>query len=395
MKIGKKFSSWHNWMLSLAVGVISVTVVGVTISRVTNIQQKQTKSQVTAPLPQRVEVVALARLEPRGEIIRVSGSVGERVARSMVSQGDLVKAGAILAYLESYQERLAERDYVFTQLTEAKQQLQAITTYAQAQIQEAQARINQIDRPGKFELEAQQATVRELEAERELAVADLQRSERLYLQGAISKQSLDRELSKTRQAQEQVNNAKASLIKLENTLKTNLNYARDQLRSQQANLPVNQIQTAVSSAEQKLKLAEARLQHTIIRAPRAGRILRVLTYPGEAIGQGARSANTNNGIFELGDTNQMFAVAEVYETDVGLVKLGQSATITSRNGAFSKLMAGKVAEIGWQIFKNNILDDDPAANADARVVEVKIRLDDSKSVEAFTNLQVDARINVR
>jgi len=31
-----------------------------------------------------------------------------------------------------------------------------------------------------------------------------------------------------------------------------------------------------------------------------------------------------------------------------------------------------------------VLDDDPAANADARVVEVKIRLDDSQV--AFTNL---------
>jgi len=30
-----------------------------------------------------------------------------------------------------------------------------------------------------------------------------------------------------------------------------------------------------------------------------------------------------------------------------------------------------------------VLDDDPAANADARVVEVKIRLDDSQRVEAL------------
>ena len=48
-----------------------------------------------------------------------------------------------------------------------------------------------------------------------------------------------------------------------------------------------------------------------------------------------------------------------------------------------------------QIFKNNVLDDDPAANADARVVEVKIRLQDSQLVEALTNLQVDVRIDVK
>ncbi|HIK42598.1 MAG TPA: HlyD family secretion protein, partial [Thermoleptolyngbya sp. M55_K2018_002] len=42
-----------------------------------------------------------------------------------------------------------------------------------------------------------------------------------------------------------------------------------------------------------------------------------------------------------------------------------------------------------------VLDDDPAANADARVVEVKVQLDDGRPVEALTNLQVDVRIDVR
>jgi len=52
----------------------------------------------------------------------------------------------------------------------------------------------------------------------------------------------------------------------------------------------------------------------------------ILTYPGEAI---------SDGILQMGDTRQMYVVAEVYETDVGLVKLGQPPTITSRNGAFN------------------------------------------------------------
>jgi len=98
--------------------------------------------------------------------------------------------------------------------------------------------------------------------------------------------------------------------------------AQAQLRSQQANL-LAQIQRW---HQRSRNLAEARLRRTIIRAPRAGRILRILTYPGEAI---------SDGILQMGDTRQMYVVAEVYETDVGLVKLGQPATITSRNGAFN------------------------------------------------------------
>jgi HlyD family secretion protein len=389
MKIDKKLQPWRGKILGIAASAIALGLIGLGISRLTVSKpvQIQHSSSSTTQLPQKVEVVALGRLEPNGEMIRVGGPSEERIGRLEVAQGDIIKQGEVIAYLESYEERLAERNYAASQLAEAKERLLAVTKYAQAQIQEAQTKIQQVDQPRAFELEAQQATVRQLKAELALAQEDLQRSQRLRLEGAISQQSLDQQLSKTRQLQEQMKNAQASLIRLETELKANLNNAQAQLQSQQANLPLTQIQVALESAQQNLKLAEARLKRTIIRAPRTGRVLRIITHPGEVIG--------SNGILEMGDTNQMYAVAEVYETDVGLVKLGQPATIISRNGAFNKPLTGKVAEIGWQVYKNNILDDDPAANADARVVEVKISLDDSKSVETFTNLQVDVRINLR
>jgi len=102
--------------------------------------------------------------------------------------------------------------------------------------QEAQTRVQQVNRPGNFEIEAQQATVRQLEAELVLAQSDLRRSESLR-GGAISQQSLDQQVSKTQQLQEQLNNAKASLIQLETALKTNVGNAQAQLRSQQAIYP--------------------------------------------------------------------------------------------------------------------------------------------------------------
>lgn len=46
------------------------------------------------------------------------------------------------------------------------------------------------------------------------------------------------------------------------------------------------------------------------------------------------------------------------------------------------------------IFKNDVLSVDPAADGDARVVEVKIRLNDSAAVSGLTNLQVDVQIQV-
>lgn len=379
----------NHWIAGLVEGAIVLSLTGIGIVKLAIPASQKNRTAENPPVAtvlQRVEVAALGRLEPQGEVVRVGGPTGERIQRLTVKEGDLVQQGAILGYLESYLEQLAERNHAASKLTEAQQQLQAATQYGNAQIQEAQTHIQQVDRPEAFEIDAQRATIRKLEAELNLATIDLQRNQNLYQQGAIAKQTLDRAVSQVRQLEETVNNARVMLIKLETARTTDLKNAQAQLRSQQANLPLTQVQVAVTSAEQALNLAEARLERTIIRAAKPGRILRIIAHEGEAIG--------NTGILDLGNTRQMYVVAEVHETDLKLVKVGQPVTITSRNGAFEQPLKGKVAEIGWQVFKNNVLDDDPAANADARVVEVKIRLDDSKPVEGMTNLQVDVRVQV-
>ncbi len=384
MTIGKKIKLSSGWMIAILAGLLALGVTGFGLVRLLG---RQPAAVETAPaLPQRVEVVALGRIEPQSEVIRVGGSTGERIQRLQVKQGDWVKAGDLLAYLESYGERKAERDFAASQLNEAERQLQATTTYGQSQIQEAQTRIEQLSEPGAAELAAQQANIRELEADLELETQDLQRFEALYSQGALAKQELDRQISSRRQAQEKLNNARANLTRIETRQQTDLRNAEAQMQAERANLPLSQTQVTAESARQNLALMQAKLDRTIIRAPSSGRVLKIIAKAGEAIG--------DDGILDLGDTAQMVAVAEVYETDVSRVKLGQQVTITSRNGAFDQPLTGKVSEIGWQIFKNNVLDDDPAANADSRVVEVKVRLDDSQAVEALTNLQVDVRIDV-
>lgn len=379
----------RRWGWAIATGVAALGLLGLGVVRLVSSHRAASEvEQTEVPAPVRVEVVALGRLEPRGEVVRVGGPIGERIQRLEVRQGDIVQKGTVLAYLESYDERRAQRDVAAAQLAEAEQRLRATTTYVQAQVREAESQAERIQSPAQFELQAQQALVRELEADLAQKNQDLRRFEDLYAQGAISQQERDRQRSATRQAQEKLNNARANLVRLEADLQASLRSAQATVQAQEANLPLSQVQVAVESARQNLNLAEAQLERSLIRAPRSGRILRVLTQAGEAIGQ-------DGSILDLGDTSQMFVVAEVYETDVGLVKVGQPAIITSRNGAFEETLSGRVAEIGWQVFKNNVLDDDPAANADARVVEVKVQLDDSRPVESLTNLQVDVRIDVR
>ncbi len=384
--VGKVVRKNQGQFVAIAGGILALGLLGFGVVRLVQIQSARERAAEEVSEPQRVAVAALGRLEPESEVFRISGPTGERVGKLEIEEGDIVTAGQPLAYLESYEERLAERNYAAAQLEEAQQRFNAETQYGQAQMSEAQARIQQADRPASFQIEAQQATIRRLQSELALAQADLQRFEGLYSEGAIARQQLDQQRTETRRVEEEILSAEATLVQIEEDRSTSMTLAEQQFQSAEADLTLSQVQVQVQSAQQNLDLAEAKLERTVIRAPRDGRVLRVIAKQGEAI--------TSEGIVDFGDTSQMIVVAEVYETDVGLIELGQSATIVSRNGAFSDTLSGEVFDVGWQIFKNDVLDDDPAANADARVVEVKIRLDDSEPVQGLTNLQVDVRIDV-
>lgn len=386
--LSPKRTSQNRWMIWVG-SAIALAFFGLGAFRLFATQVGESEPDPAAQeetLPQRVEVVALGRIEPQGEVLRIGGPSGERIAELRVAQGAEVKAGDVLAVLESNGEQRAQRDLALSQLQEAEQRLTAETQYERSQIQEAETRLSSVSDPAEYQLDAQQARIREIEAQLALAEQDLQRNQELYAEGAISQQSLDQQRTEVQEYNEQLRSARAELARLERSLAAEIRNAQAQIETQRASLSLSQVQAAVASARENLNLAEAQLERTLIRAPRDGRVLRIITDAGEALGQ--------DGLLDLGDTSEMYVVAEVYETDIGLVEPGQRATILSRNGAFEETLSGTVEELGWQIFKNDVLDDDPAANADARVVEVKIRLDNGEVVQGLTNLQVDVRIDV-
>jgi HlyD family secretion protein len=135
-------------------------------------------------------------------------------------------------------------------------------------------------------------------------------------------------------------------------------------------------------ARAQLRHAEAELARATVRAPVDGQVLEIHAKTGERVGP--------KGILELGRTDEMYAVAEVYETDVRRIKVGQRAEVSSP--ALKAPIGGIVERVGMKIGKLDALSTDPAARTDARVVEVEIRLDDSKPVKGLTNLQVEIAI---
>lgn len=350
--------------------------------------RRQAQEQAALPPPQQVKVAALGRVEPASRVIRVGASDTGRIDRLLVKKGDRVQAGQILAYLDRYGVRKAERDYAASQLAEAKAQLAADNALGKAQVMEAESRVTQVDGPQKAAIVAQNAAMESLQAQLQVAEVDLARFQSLYQAGALASQELDRQQATVNRLRADLANATATRQRLEATRTTDLKQAQAQQSVVQANARRNQITSRVDSAAKSLALAAAQLELTVIRAPQAGQVLEIYTRPGEAV------SPSNDQVIALGNTDQMYVVAEVYESDIGRVRLGQPATISSRNGAFSEKLSGTVAEIGLQIAKNNILDDDPAANADARVVEVRIKVDQSQVLVGLTNLQVDVAIDI-
>jgi HlyD family secretion protein len=141
-------------------------------------------------------------------------------------------------------------------------------------------------------------------------------------------------------------------------------------------------QTQVRMHAALLARARAELARSRVTSPIDGEVIEIHTYPGERVGV--------DGILELGRTDEMVAIAEVYETDIGRVRKGQRARVTSP--ALSGPLDGTVEWIKPKVGKMDVLGTDPAAKTDARVVEVEIHLDEGDRAAGLTYLQVEVTI---
>ncbi len=382
---------WKNkQLLGALIGLLLLGIGGVTFLNARSQQKRAEQIEAAKPLPRQVQVAALGRVEPAGGVINVAASEDGTIQEMLVKVGDRVTKGQVLAYLDVYDVRLAERDYAQSQLAEAQDKLAAQVQLGEARIQEAGTRVGQVDLPQAESVRAQEAEIRDLQAQLDLARTDLDRYQTLADQGAIAQQQLDSQSASVRQIEQQIAAAQATLGQLASARSADLNNANAQVSSSEADLQLSQANAGVQSAERNLALAEAQLDQAILRAPSDGQVIEIFVDPGESTsGSSGRQA-----ILSVGNTRVMQVVAEVYETDVGLVKPGQNVTITSRNGAFNETLTGTVDKIALQIFKNNVLDDDPAATADARVVEVDVTVDQPELIQSLTNLQVDVVIDI-
>lgn len=328
-------------------------------------------------------VAALGRIEPVSEVVNLgSGATSDRLETLLVARGDVVKKGDVLGYLGAYAEQAAQRDYYQALIDEAERRIEAEKALSRSRIDAAEIHEKQVREVSPLRVAAQEATIRSIEAKLTNDQDILNSQTQLFSTGATSRRLQQDQQSAVSQDEANLAAAKARLTELRNQLETDEADAQAQTlvaRNQRDRLLAD---IPVASLVQQKALADARAHRATLYAPIDGRILNIKVKPGEDVGSGP--------ILTMGDTEKMRAVAEVYETEISRVRIGQSATISSL--ALRRPIAGKVGRIGHMIFKNDVLNVDPAARADARVVEVWIDLDDSEATRDLANLTVDVAI---
>ncbi len=388
------FKSSGKWILALAIAALGVAGVGIFLAL-----RPPTSAQTASPSPtpdaaknSTTAIAALGRLEPGGETYCVyppsSSGLSSIIKLWKVKEGDRVKQGDVIAVMDTYDR------------------LTATLIQAQAQVAEAESRIAQAQQGAKpGEINAQSALIASRiaqanakiqaiegrKAELENARAELKRAEDLFKAGAISRSQWESRQTIFNTAQAAFNQADQERQQLEAEIQQ-----ASQTREGLVQVRPVDVQQAVAQrdvAVANLQRANVDRETAAVVAPISGRVLKIHAKEAEQIssGVGGGASSGCSGVAELGETDRMYAVAEVYETDIIRVRQGQKATITST--VFPDKLTGTVEKVALRVGKKDVLNTDPAADTDARVVEVKIRLDDSKVAAGLTNLKVKVEIS--
>lgn len=341
------------------------------------------------------KVVALGKLVPNGEVIKLSVANAEdsRVNQILVKEGDRVKTNQVIAILQGIdrKERDLEEARKAVEFYQAKLEQTLTGDSKLADISAQKANITRLKSQLRYETAERQAAISSAEAELKQARLTYERNSTLQQQGAVSKQTSDETLEQLELSKATLEERKAQLNNTVQTLQAEIIQETENLAKLQEVRPVD-IKVAEIELERALIAVEQRqadLEDTKVRVPISGQILRINTRVGEQV-------NTEEGIVELGQTEQMYAIAEVYETDISKVRIGQPATMIGEYGGFTGKITGTVEHLGLQVGMKEVREtsEDPTQDENSRVVEVKVRIapEDSQKVSGLTNMQVRVEI---
>ena len=199
------------------------------------------------------------------------------------------------------------------------------------------------------------------------------------------------------------NKLKINLLKKQELIKTNqkeISLKKDQLKRYRAASEGNaySIVLLLQKEDELLKLEKQKiinnadkksieidLFNSKLHSPIDGYVLSINTRAGER--------SNSEGILEIGASQNMQALIEVYESDIDRVFLDQNVELISENGGFEETLIGKVIRINPQVKQRKVLSTDPTGDADARIIKVLVKLDDKSilRVKSFAGMKVIAK----
>lgn len=298
-------------------------------------------------------VGCVGRIEPENGTFFVSAHTsGGRIpviAQLRIHEGQKVSAGEIMAVLDS------------------RPHLESAVREAQARLNLAQVRLARVKAGADpSEAEIVKAEIARLEISRDAAQREYARNEPLYKEDFVSKAQMDALETRVRESDARILEARKRLAAASVVRKEDIDLAEAEVRAAQADLDQAQLEVETS----------------FVRSPSRARVLRVIAHAGEPIGP--------SGIAELAETDRMMVIAEVYETDIARVHLGQKAKVTSE--LLPRALEGVVAYISPLVKPQQTASGNPGAPADARVFEVRIRIPDTDLLADRINGRVDVVI---
>ncbi|HLJ47574.1 MAG TPA: HlyD family efflux transporter periplasmic adaptor subunit [Bryobacteraceae bacterium] len=226
-----------------------------------------------------------------------------------------------------------------------------------AELQQAQARLNELlagSRPQ--EIQQSRAAVADAQAQHQQAQLDWQRAQTLFKDDDISKSQYDQfrmrfdsTAAALKQAQERL-----ALVE-EGPRKEDIDAARAQVAAAQASIRLSEVnrleverrkqeldtrRAEVQRAKAQVGMTDAQLADTVVRSPIDGVVLVKSAEIGEVVAAGTT-------VVSIGDIDHPWMRGYINERDLGRVKLGMKANVTSDSYP-GKIYAGRVTFISPQ-----------------------------------------------